>query len=222
MFLLYRFYTGYRDQRIVDENLKNAIDRIDALNILNERQCRENGQFYQKVNELERSLKNANSKIVFWEEVVRQRAQPSHTYSESEKYATIKSVSDRLAKDYQVLNTRLKALTNDNTIAKANLLSATNQIKLLETKVLNQRNEIKKLQTVRDQEKQDFLKLKIEYDNINRLNNAKDHEELENIAMVNARLLHEIEVLTQAGENNECSVCFEPVSINVSNERHIY
>lgn len=100
-----------------------------------------------------------------------------------------------------------------NTIAKANLLSDTNQIKLLETKVLNQTNDIKKLQTVRDQEKQDFLKLKIEYDNIHCPNNAKDHEELENIAMVNARLLHEIEVLTQAGENNECSVCFEPVSI---------
>ena len=157
-----------------------------------------------------------------------QRTQQRLEQSHIQQYKTIKSANDRLMDEIKILKSEeaikahtIKALTDNITAERANTYISNYRIKDLETKVSNQKSEIIKLQKFRDQEKQDFRKLKVEYENINCLNSVKN-DELEDIAMVNARLLHEIEVFTQtvatwrpasaqARLSDECSVCYEPV-----------
>ena len=166
----------------------------------------------ESADNLNRALTAAKSKNKLLEQEVENRGdhlQSLYIDRDNDKntYQIVCDELDELERENSELiqeNTALKLQMTINEDERKsltdNLIVSRNEINMLLKKVSNQKNAIRSLQKCREQDEQDWR--------------DKYNEKVINETWaINATLRQELEVMKQVTTDNECSVCYEPVSI---------
>ena len=184
------------------------------------------GELSQMIHELTQSKDSAykalaianNTKERLHREVEHQRKQLQSSHQHQLDYqidnTKLESTNVRLTEFNKRLSQKNTAFKLQETINEDQLKTLTDnltasrlEINWLTLKVSNQTNQIRNLKNRCEKDRQVLHQLYISHQS-----NANASKELKNLAAMNATLRQELEIMKQVTSDNECSVCFEPVS----------